>query len=84
MHGTVVEVKDGTLRTFEGEEVEVHGGAYLSPEAYLTTTGELDRLRDQQARMEERSTLVPGLIVAAALIGAAAGYWLGSRADDDA
>jgi hypothetical protein len=83
MHGTVVEVKNGTLHTFEGDEVEVHGGAYLSPEAFLTTNGELERLRDKQARLEERSALVPSLIAGAALLGLAAGFYLGSRSDDD-
>ena len=77
MHGTVVEVKQATLSTFEGESFEVHGGAYLSPEAYLTTEAELTRLRAKQAQLEERGTLVPSLILGAALMGLAAGYWLG-------
>jgi len=78
MRGTV-EVKSAVVQTWEGESVEVEGGAYLPPEAFLATSAELDRLREQQ---QETSNLVPALLVGAALFGLAAGYWLGRRDDD--
>lgn len=92
MHGTsnagaidggrnIVEVKDGVVSTFEGEQVSVQGGAYLSPEAWLTTEAELTRLREKKAELEEKSLLVPSLVVGAALLGAALGYWLARRDD---
>jgi len=78
MRGTV-EVKSAVVQTWEGESVEVEGGAYLPPEAFLATSAELDRLREKQ---QETSNLVPTLMVGAALFGLAAGYWLGRRDDD--
>jgi hypothetical protein len=77
----VVEVKDAVVNTFEDQRMEVHGGAYLSPEAWLRTTSEVDRLRAKAAELEERSLLVPSLLLTAGLLGAALGYWLGRRAD---
>jgi len=79
MHGTVVEVKSAVVQSFEGESFEVHGGAYLSPEAFLSTESELNRLRQKQADLEQRSHLLPSLVLAAGLLGVAAGYWLGRR-----
>ncbi len=75
MAGTIVEVKDAVVSTFEGEKLEVQGGAYLSPEAWLSTELELDRLRAQKADLERKSLLVPTLVMGAALFGAALGYW---------
>ena len=83
MHGTVVEVKSARLQTFEGEELEVHGGAYLSPEAYLTTNAELERLRERQAESSQKSRLVPTLVLGASLLGLAAGYWFARRSNED-
>ena len=40
---TVLEVKTAVVKTWDGEEHEVHGGAYLSPEGYLTSSGEVER-----------------------------------------
>lgn len=83
MHGTVVEVKSALLQTFDGDSLEVHGGAYLSPEAYLTANAELERLRAQQAENSEKSRLVPTLVLGASLLGLAAGYWFARRSDED-
>lgn len=76
MAGAVVEVKAAQVSTFDGETLEVQGGAYLSPEAWLSHDAELRRLRDEKAQSEVTSMLVPGLVVGAALLGAAVGYWL--------
>lgn len=83
MQGTIVEVKNGVLSTFEDEQVEVKGGAYLSPEAWLSTEAELERLRASTAALEERSLLVPSLLAGAALLGAAVGFWFGRRSGPD-
>jgi len=83
MHDEVVEVKEAVLNTFDGDRLEVHGGAYLSPEAWLTSQAELQRLTERQAQLEERSMLVPSLIAGAALLGIAAGFWLGRRSSED-
>ena len=81
MHGTIVEVKSGVLSTFEEEQLEVHGGAYLSPEAWLTTEAELQRLRAKTAELETQSLLVPSLVLGAALVGVALGFWVARRSD---
>lgn len=75
----LVEVKRGTLHTFEGEPREVEGGVYLSPQEYLRMTGELARL---QERTVERSVALPVVAIGAALLGVAAGLWWGRRRDD--
>lgn len=81
MDGQVIEVEAGTLNTFAGEKVEVRGGAYFSPQAYLTTAAELQRL--EQIRAEERSLVLPMMILGAAFMGLAAGFWLGRSSDDE-
>lgn len=81
MSGTIVEVKDAVVSTFEGEKLEVQGGAYLSPDAWLSTELELERLRAQKQELERKSLLVPGLVIGAALFGAAFGYWF-AREDE--
>ena len=83
MHDEVVEVKEAVLNTFDGDRLEVRGGAYLSPEAWLTSQAELRRLTEKQALLEERSMLVPSVIAGAALLGLAAGFWLGRRSSED-
>lgn len=82
MDSHLLEVKTGVLHTFDGETHEVQGGAYLSPEGYLTTHAELEHMRAQR-RAEAESNLVPVVVVGAALLGFAAGFWLGRRHDDD-
>lgn len=82
MQGPLVEVKTGVLSTFEDEQLEVQGGAYLSPEAFLTTEAELTRLRAEKENLEKFSLVVPSLVVAAGLVGAAFGYWFARRSDD--
>jgi hypothetical protein len=79
MHGNIVEVRSAVLNTFEDGKVEVRGGTYLSPEAWLTTEGELERLRAKNAELEEKSLLVPSLVLGAALLGGALGFWLARR-----
>lgn len=76
----LLEVKTGVLNTFEGEAYEVQGGVYLSPQEYLRMSAELARLKD---RTVETSLAVPVVAVGAALLGLAAGFWLGSRGDDE-
>lgn len=80
MEAHVLEVKSGKLETFDGESHEVHGGAYLSPEGFLATSAELDRLRAHHR--EFHSSKGPVLLLGAALLGLAAGFWLGRRGDD--
>ncbi len=69
----LLEVSRGTLHTPDGVAHEVHGGAYLTPEVYLSTHGELTALRAREA-----ASAVPYLI-AAALAGATIGFLLGRR-----
>lgn len=76
MPGAVVEVKAAQVSTFDGETLEVQGGAYLSPEAWLSHDAELRRLREAKAQSEATSLVVPTLVFGAALFGAAVGYWL--------
>lgn len=80
MDSSLFEVKKGTLHSYDGEAHEVEGGAYLSPEAYLRTAGELDGLR--RRRLEENNKVLVGMVFGSALLGLAAGYWLGRRGDD--
>lgn len=78
MRDEILEVHRAVVNTFEGEKLEVEGGAYLSPEAWLRTEAELDQLRAKKAELEEKSLLVPGLVVGAAVLGALVGWWLAS------
>jgi hypothetical protein len=73
MNTELIEVATGLLHTPDGEAHEVQGGAYLTPEAYLMTNAELGKLRAR-----DEASLVP-VILGAALLGLAAGYWLGRR-----
>ncbi len=75
MPGAVVEVRVAQVSTFDGETMDVQGGAYLSPEAWLSHDLELRLLFTQAAQNDARSLLVPGLMFGAALLGAAFGYW---------
>ena len=77
MNPTVLEVKTAVVHTWDGEAHEVHGGAYLSPEGYLTSSAEVEKLRRQA-----EGTAV-SLILGAALVGLAAGFWLGRRSGGD-
>ena len=79
MNSELLEVKTGVLHSYDGEPHEVEGGAYLSPEAYLRTSNELDKLRQREV---ESSLTMPALVFGAALLGLAAGFWLGRRGDD--
>lgn len=81
MDSSLFEVKKGVLHGYDGEAHEVEGGAYLSPEEYLRTAGELDALR--RRRLDENNKLLLGMVFGSALVGLAAGYWLGRRGDDD-
>lgn len=77
MDSTVFEVKKGLLHSYDGESHEVEGGAYLSPEAYLTTAAELEQLR--RRRLADSTALITGLVFSSALLGLAAGFWMGRR-----
>jgi hypothetical protein len=79
METELLEVKKGVLHTWDGEPHEVEGGAYLTPQAYLRTTGELDKLRQKHV---ESSIVMPMLVLGAGLLGLAAGYWLGQRGEE--
>lgn len=72
-----VEIRSGVLHTYDGEEIEVHGGAYLHPDGLLSTHAELEKLRNKEPPIPS----VP-IILGAALLGLAAGFWLGRRSDD--
>lgn len=76
-----VEVKKATLHTWEGATLEVEGGAYLSPEEVLATSTELERLRAHRA--DALSNKGPAIVLGAALLGLAFGFWLGRRSSDD-
>ncbi len=78
---TLFEVKKGVLHSYDGEPHEVEGGAYLSPEAYLRTAAELDQLRARRA--SESGSLLIGMVFGSALLGLAAGFWLGRRSGDE-
>lgn len=75
MEPHLLEVKNAVVHSYDGVH-EVEGGAYLSPEAYLKTTMELEQLR--RRRLADSTTLIPGLLFSFALLGMAAGYWLGT------
>jgi hypothetical protein len=79
MNSELLEVKKGVLQSYDGEPHEVEGGAYLSPEAYLRTSAELEKLRHREV---ESSMTMPALVFGAALLGLAAGFWLGRRGDE--
>jgi hypothetical protein len=81
MTSELLEVNKGVVNTFDGAAHEVEGGAYLSPEAYLRMNAELEQLRKR--REAEASSTVPMLVVGAALLGLAAGYFLGRRGDEE-
>lgn len=78
----VVEVDRATVTTWDGESLEVHGGAWLSPEAVLRTTGELERLRRRAFEQDQVPKVIPALVLGAGLVGLAVGFWLGRRGDD--
>ncbi|MBL8919375.1 MAG: hypothetical protein JNJ54_10975 [Myxococcaceae bacterium] len=78
----VVEVERAELTTFDGESLEVQGGAWLSPEAVLRTTSELDRLRRRAAEQDAIPKVLPAVLLGAGLVGLAVGFWLGRRTDD--
>jgi hypothetical protein len=77
----VVEVEHAKLTTFDGESLEVHGGAWLSPEVVLRTTNELDRLRRRAAEQDAIPKVLPAALIGAGLVGLAVGFWLGRRRD---
>lgn len=78
----VVEVDHAKLTTYDGDSLEVQGGAWLSPEAVLRTTNELDRLRRRAAEQDAIPKVLPAVLVGAGLVGLAIGFWLGRRDDD--
>ncbi|MBE2251392.1 MAG: hypothetical protein IAE78_17765 [Myxococcus sp.] len=79
----LVEVESGVVKTFDGEAIEVRGGAYLSPEGVLRTTAELQRLRSRVIEQDELPSLLPIVACTTALAGLALGYWLGRRRSSD-
>ncbi len=79
MEENVVEVESAVVRTFDGEALEVRGGAYLTPEAVLRTTAELSRLRARVIEQDQLPNLVPIVACSAGLAGVVLGYWLGRR-----
>jgi|GEM_PF-4839793 hypothetical protein len=80
MHAELIEVKSAVIETYDGEPQRVEGGAYLTPEAYLRANAELERLREKE-HGPSTSTTLP-LVIGAALLGLAAGYWFGRGSDD--
>ncbi len=82
MEEELVEIASGTFQTPDGQTVQIDGGAYLTPEAYLRTQGELERLRHYRAEVEA-SRLLPALVFAAGAAGVMLGFWLGRRSTED-
>ena len=79
----MVEVASATVRTYDGDSLEVQGGAWLAPEEVLRTTNEIERLRARAAEQDALTKVLPVLICTAGLAGLALGFWLGRRRDDD-
>lgn len=82
METHLLEVATGTVKTPDGEQHQVHGGAYLTPEAFLHTQAELEKLRQAQADAAA-SRLLPTLVIGAGVFGLALGLWLGRRSGDE-
>lgn len=82
METNLLEVATGTLTTPDGEKHQIQGGAYLTPEAYLHTQAELERLRQAQVDAAA-SRALPTLMVGAGIVGFALGFWLARSGDDD-
>ncbi len=81
METNLLEVATGTLTTPDGEQHQIQGGAYLTPEAFLHTQAELEKLR--QAQLDAAaSRALPMLTIGAGLVGFAIGYWLARDSDD--
>lgn len=78
----VLEVKSAVVKTFEGEAVEVSGGAYYPPEAVLQTNTELERLRLKSSQLDTLPNVLPGLVLGAGLFGFAIGLWLARRTNE--
>ena len=78
-----LEVASGTVQTPDGQTHQIQGGAWLSPQAYLSTHAELERLRQHKADADA-SRVLPALVFGAGVAGVLLGYWLGRRSDDDA
>jgi len=79
MHSQLLEVKSAVVHTWDGDAVEVHGGAYLPPEAFLTANAELERLRERAA--ERTNAMGVSLVLGGALLGFALGYQFARRRD---
>jgi hypothetical protein len=79
MDENVLEVESAIVKTFDGDALEVRGGAYLSPEGVLRTTAELSRLRARVIDQDELPSLLPIIACSAGLAGLVFGYWLGRR-----
>lgn len=82
MEQNLLEVATGTVKTPDGELHQIHGGAYLTPEAFLHTQAELEKLRQAQADAAA-SKLIPALVLGAGVFGLALGLWLGRRSDEE-
>jgi hypothetical protein len=82
METDLMEISSGVVTTPDGASHQIHGGAYLSPEAYLRTHSELGRLRQQQAEAAASKAL-PMLLVGASVFGLAIGFWLGTRSVEE-
>ncbi len=81
MDAEAIEIRDGLVHTFDGEEKQIEGGVYLSPAGYLAQSNELATLRAYKD--ETQSVRWPLVAVGAALAGVAVGFWLGTRRRDD-
>jgi hypothetical protein len=78
----LIEVSSGVVQTPEGESLQVQGGAYLPPDAFLRTHAELARLRQQQADAAASNAL-PMLVIGASVFGLAIGFWLGAKSSEE-
>lgn len=78
MEDALIEVKNATLETFEGEKKHVHGGVWMPPEEFLRLSARHERLKEAVPPSNNTLLLVG---VGAALLGVSLGWWL-SRDDD--
>ncbi len=74
---TVLEVKDGVIRTVDGQTREVTGGAYLPSATLIEVASEVAALRAEVRVLREPDAKLIALCVGLVVTGIAAGYVVG-------